>query len=201
MQLHDALTHQPKGPALPHRGDVLAAAFLADGQTVVTACRDGGEVLSQVWDPRTGRSLGPPARQDEECDSLVFSADGKHVLTNRAGNIRLWDRAAGKPLGPPLQAPAPARVARPEQLLQVAFRSALAFSPDGRTAMTGGQGEPLRFWNIPLPLEAETERIVLWVQTMTGKEMDTAGAIHPLTASTLESRRQRLRELGGPPIR
>jgi len=38
-----------------------------------------------------------------------------------------------------------------------------------------------------------------WVELLTGMELDAEGAIHDLTPDALQERRQRLRQLGGPP--
>ena len=44
------------------------------------------------------------------------------------------------------------------------------------------------------------ERVVLWVQVSTAMELDDKGVVHLLDARTWRQRRQRLHELGGPPL-
>jgi hypothetical protein len=44
------------------------------------------------------------------------------------------------------------------------------------------------------------EWLALWAQVLTGMELDDFGEIRVLDAATWQQRRQRLRELGGPPV-
>src|SRR5438876_9544144 len=53
---------------------------------------------------------------------------------------------------------------------------------------------------VPAPVEGEAERIVLWTQVITGMKLDDDGAVRVLDAPTWRQRRQRLEEMGGPPI-
>jgi hypothetical protein len=57
-----------------------------------------------------------------------------------------------------------------------------------------------RLWKIPAPLEGESERVVLWVQTITGMELDSNDATRALDASAWQARLRDLDQLGGPPI-
>lgn len=75
----------------------------------------------------------------------------------------------------------------------------MAFSPDGRSVLTGSADRTAQFWDVPAPVEGTVERIVLWVQVLTGMELDDEGEAHPLDAATWQQRRQRLQECGGPP--
>jgi hypothetical protein len=44
------------------------------------------------------------------------------------------------------------------------------------------------------------QRIMLWTQVITGLEVDELTVVHFLDAATWQQRRQRLQELGGPPV-
>ena len=46
----------------------------------------------------------------------------------------------------------------------------------------------------------DPERILLWTQVITGCEVDELTAVRVLDAATWQQRRQRLQELGGPPL-
>src|SRR5262249_40238764 len=91
----------------------------------------------------------------------------------------------GKPLGPPLQHQGPVR--------------AVAFSPDSKTVVTGSFDNTARLWEIPSPVPGEVNRIVLWVQVLTGLKLDSDGIVHVLDAAIWQQRRQQLEQLGGPP--
>ena len=118
---------------------------------------------------------------------MAFSPDGKTVLTASLDKTaRLWEAATGQPLGPPLQHQGPVRH--------------VAFSPDGQTVLTGSDDKTARLWQLPVPVQGEVERVVLWTQVITGMELDRDDVIRILDATTWQQRRQRLQELGGPPL-
>ena len=50
------------------------------------------------------------------------------------------------------------------------------------------------------PMRGDPKRIMLWVQVITGLEVDELTAVHVLDAAAWQQRRQRLQELGGPPV-
>jgi WD40 repeat protein len=158
---------------------VFAAAFAADGMTIVTS---SGDHTARVW--QFGRSLSRPAETTSQqkpksspvvgrrataapgptIESVAYSPDRRIVLTgDRSGLARLWDAATGRPLAVPLRHPhdrIPAvAFGRP---LTVPLRHphdrirAVAFSPDGRLFATGSHG----------PVEGGAARI--W-ETATGR--------------------------------
>jgi WD40 repeat protein len=75
----------------------------------------------------------------------------------------------------------------------------VAYSPDGKTILTGSRDKTARLWTPPAPVEGEVERMALWTQVMTGLELDADGVARVLDAPTWQRRRQRLQELGGSP--
>ncbi len=76
---------------------------------------------------------------------------------------------------------------------------AVAFSPDGKTVLTGSFDWTARLWPAPTPLPGDPERILLWAQVITGMEAEH-GALRVLDARTWEECRRRLDKLGGPPV-
>ena len=113
-----------------HGGPVSAVAFLGGGKGFVTIDRSG-EV--RIWDAsgrETGRRRGPGGAR-----YAALSPDGATALTAGQGEpFRLWATAGG----PPAAAPLPAKLDG---------TAAVAFSPDGRTALTG-LGNTVRLWDV-----------------------------------------------------
>jgi eukaryotic-like serine/threonine-protein kinase len=111
--------------------------------------------------------------------AVAFSPDGKTVVTGSYDQTaRLWEVGTGQPLGPPLPH-------------QDAVR-AVAFSPDGKTVVTGSADKTARLWEAPPPVAGEPERIVLWIQVLTGLDLDEYGQIQVLDVQTWEERRRQL---------
>ncbi len=205
VRLWDTATGTIQGPPLRHHGLVQALALSPDGRTVLTGSRDHA---ARLWDAATGQPLTPPLRHQRGVASVAFRPDGRAVATwSSDGTARLWDAATGQPLGPPLQHP---------HLI-----GSLAFCPDGKglltvvaprsdqeegwkfTAPAGRPAAPAaplqaQLWETPDPVAGPAERITLWVQVLSGMELDN-GVAHMLDASTWEERWQRLEQRGGPP--
>jgi WD40 repeat protein len=142
--------HQLKA-VLVHEGPVLAVAYSPDGQTLWTASED--KTVRQ-WDSRTGQLIGPAFVHPGGVRGMALSPDSRIVATisgdglprliwgqgytvppqqdNAGGTLRLWEAATGKPLGSPLT--------------HCGRIMALAFSPDGRTLITGGKDHTARLW-------------------------------------------------------
>jgi WD40 repeat protein len=165
-------------------------AYSPDGRTVLTGSQDK---TARFWDAATCRPIGKPLFHSYEVRAVAFSPDGKIVLTGGPRAAQLWEVATGRPLGPPI-------------LYQIhplsdGANSELVFSPDGKTFLIWKVGDIPRLWRVPSPVAGEVERIVLWVQVITGMELDDADVVTPLNVPTWEERRRRLENLGGPPLR
>jgi hypothetical protein len=74
----------------------------------------------------------------------------------------------------------------------------VAFTPDGRTILTGCQ-DVSRRWPVATPLAGDVKRIALGVQVQIGMELDDYGVVRWLDTDTWEQRRRELEKLGGPP--
>jgi WD40 repeat protein len=169
---------------------VCNVGFSPDSQTLVVVDYGGGV---GVFDTTTGKPT--PTRIIERGNvfwSVAVAPNGKGVLTGSGdgsetyGEARLWDWGTLKPLGPPWP--------HHGGVLRVAFNS------KGDRFLTGSYDENVRIWDVPTPVRGDAERVVLWTQIITGLELDDQGVVRVLDERTWRQRRQRLSELGGPPV-
>jgi WD40 repeat protein len=130
-RLWDAATGKPLGEPLAHAGPVVFVEFSPNGKTVLTIVNDPEEArfVARVWNAATGKQIGKPIPIAPLSSGPLarFSPDGRLLLAAAGGGrgqVRLWDTATGEPLGEPLE--------HPHQI------DSFAFSPDGRTIVTGG---------------------------------------------------------------
>jgi WD40 repeat protein len=166
----------------------IAVAFSPDGKVFATPLF---EHAARLWDAATAQPAHPPLAHRSPVLAVAFSPDGKTALTaTRDQTVQFWDVVTGKPVGPPLLGGG----AESEGVLTAAFR------PDGKAVIAGTQDRAL-LWAVPAPLAGDAERIRLWVEVCTGLELDTGGAVVELDAEAWRRRRERLREVGGPPTK
>jgi WD40 repeat protein len=183
VHLLDTTTRQPLRPPLQPRTPVRMICFSPDGKQLITGGMDG---VAQAWDLTTGEPTGWSVVNDRTVRGLVFTPDRKLLATAGDGRTaRLWDWATGKRIGPPLRHPGQVRSA--------------SISPDGHVLLTGGYDRAAHLWPVPTPVEGDVERLTLWVQVLTGMELDDRGGARLLDNRTWHERRQRLQSLGGPP--
>jgi WD40 repeat protein len=77
--------------------------------------------------------------------------------------------------------------------------TAVAFSPDGTTALTGSDDGTARLWpTVDLP--DDLPRIATWLESLAGLTLDASGSIQPLDRDAWLQRREKLKQLGGPPV-
>ena len=98
--------------------------------------------------------------------------------------IQFWDIANLRPIGP--------------KVLIEDVRS-LAFHPSGEQLAVGTHWRGVILVPVPPPVDANLERIRLWIEVATGRELDAGGALLDLDAKTWRERYDRLQKLGGPP--
>ena len=112
------------------RGSIVGLACAADGQAVVATSNDG---TARVWDLQDRRALGELIRLDRHAGNLAFRPGTRQILlAAKPRSAVLWDIPAttrwGTLLDPNIQA--------------------VAFSPDGLTAVTGSRSGTARLYNV-----------------------------------------------------
>lgn len=156
----DVATAQAIAEPMRHRGPVRSAAFSPDGTRIVTATWDDG--TARLWDVATRAPLGTPMPHHNHVLSVEFSPDGKSLATGTwDGTARLWDVATGKPLGPPL-------------VHRRTVRDVM-FSPDGTTLWTAAFDRTVRAWDLAQGVTGDVDHVLLWIQVLTGMELDSDG--------------------------
>jgi WD40 repeat protein len=183
LYLREVGTGREVGRAGPYQSRDFQAAFSPDGRSVLI--RDGGGV--RRWEVGTGREAFRPLRQADGGGATMFSPGGRLLLSAYGDSTaRFWDALTGWPIGAPH---------RREGLL-----SATSFSGDGATLWISSPLEPSgSLVKVPVPLEGQTERLVLWAQVITGMELDPDEVERVLGASDWQERSRRLQGLCGPP--
>jgi WD40 repeat protein/serine/threonine protein kinase len=179
----EAATGRLLEPPLQLPSEGSAVAYSPDSRTVLIGMRN---MTAQLFDVATRQPVGRFLAHQGTVNSVDFSPDGRMILTGGYDRtVRLWETATGRPIGPPL--------------LHDDTVADAVFSPDGRLVLTGSFDRMARVWWVPPPVAGAPERIRLWVEVITGLELDEEGAIRFLDAPAWHARRQRLQELGGPP--
>jgi WD40 repeat protein len=128
-------------PTLRHTnglGWVDGLAVSPDGAFVYTA--DSQNQVVHRWEAATGKEVGVTGPHGDEVWSMALSPDGRRLLTGSAGykkpplgcSARLWDAATGAPIGAPMTHASVVHI---------------AFSPDGKTVLTGSPDRTTRQWD------------------------------------------------------
>lgn len=204
-QLWKTATGQPVGEAWnlpPGRG---VAAFSPDGKVVLVSRFDdlAGRGTTQFWDVASGRSLGAPLEHHEAVLAAAFSPDHRLLLLSTTTfppgdwtTVEIWDFAARRLIGHPKK--------MPRQWYSEYPVSRLRFSPDGKTILIRGHdrgpgtGSSIRLWRAPALVEGDVERVKLWIEVLTGMELDETGGTRTLSIEDRQDRRHRLERLGEP---
>jgi WD40 repeat protein/tRNA A-37 threonylcarbamoyl transferase component Bud32 len=165
---------------------VMGVAFSPDGRTFLTGGGSPSFGEARLWDTQTGKPTGRIFHHELMIRPVAFSPDGRTVLTGGGDfTVRLWDVDTGRPVGAALH--------------HDHWVAAAAFSPDGSFILTGSRDKTVRLWPTPGFLTGQVERISLWVEVMTGMELDDAGSVRVLDGEAWRKRQVRLQALGGPP--
>lgn len=117
-------------------GPVLCAAFSPDGRTLAVASGDQNRKV-KLWDVEGNRLIATLTgfKKDVHLYNNYFSPDGRIVVAPSIGSrkpgLKLWDARTGQLL------------AVVDEALQP-----VAFTPDGKTMLTGGPKGEVLFWDV-----------------------------------------------------
>ena len=130
------ITRQTRRSRRTKRRDATSGALSPDG-THLAIGQDGGGV--EVFDLATGERLGEPLQGlGRNVNHLQYSRDGTMLAaTARDGTFRIWDTAPRLPLGP--------RLHFDDTQSRL---TALAFTPDGDSLVTGGPQDTAIVWDL-----------------------------------------------------
>ena len=170
-RLWSSETGKPVGVAMVHQVPVHRVAFSPDGKQVFTC---GGR-MAQLWSVESCSPIFPPWEHGGGVTAIAFSPDGHLVLTGSDDRTaRLWSVETGEPVGGTMthqQAIAYASFSRSGKWLATQCQDAvklwqmpprnengprfqksgsgwgLAFSPDGKKLLAGGEHELRQIWS------------------------------------------------------
>ena len=134
-----------------HSGSVDCVAFSPDGRSALSGSSDK---TLKLWDVATAKEIRTFTGHSNQVRSVAFSPDGRSALSLdldyyggppilklfRSRSIKLWDVANGKEI----------RGFRKGRELRGlgGNQTSVAFSPDGRTALTGDFGKTVTLWDL-----------------------------------------------------
>jgi WD40 repeat protein len=149
VKLWDAASGRELRTLAGHSKGVTALAFSPDSRFIMSG---GEDSTLKLWDTTTGRPVRSFTGHSGDIRAMAFSPDGRFVLSSgtaplsiraeNAGAVKLWDIATGRAL---------------RTLSGHSYSvESVAFSPDGRLALSGGTDARMKLWELSTGQELRT---------------------------------------------
>jgi WD40 repeat protein len=135
LRLWDLEDGQETRHFLEQASEIRHLAISPDGRFLLSCSKDSDVLL---WDARAETILHRLGGHEGGASSLAFSPDSRQALTgsSRGGVIRLWDTAIGQEVR---------RLTGHNPQTDIIC---LAFFPEGRYAISGGEDASIRLWDL-----------------------------------------------------
>jgi WD40 repeat protein len=147
MKLWDVISDREvrsfSGRLAGHRGSVASVAFSPDGRYVLSGSHDK---TLKLWNMSTGQNIRSFSGHTDQVMSVAFSPDGRYALSGSWDcTLKLWDVATGREVHSfSGHRKDPTRRALPPRCSVWS----VAFSPDGRYALSGSYDRTLKLWDV-----------------------------------------------------
>jgi WD40 repeat protein len=131
LRVWDLAAKQFVGQGMAHLERVAEIVCSKDGRTAATM--SGGRQV-RLWNVNAETAIGKPLEHGPTAliHNVLFSPDGRSVITVGGGQVRFWDAATAKPDGSPLSL---------NKMVEGVW-----LSPNGQVLLTSTK-EELRFWD------------------------------------------------------
>ncbi|MEW6740098.1 MAG: caspase family protein [Nitrospirota bacterium] len=131
-----------------------AAAFSPDGRYVAGRNSIGEEPIFTLWNVSTGKAIRTFSGHSHFVNSILFTADGSHILSGSADNtLKLWETATGKEIRTFYGHTSPI--------------DAVNISGDGQYMASGDWGGDIKLWEMNTGREIKTFKgHINWIKTV-----------------------------------